>query len=261
MPMRQLFSSSFVSRERTSRSIIRRCSSSSLKTCSPARVGWTSPTRRSSSPWRRSTRPRCSIRSTMPVALATDTSSASASRLIAIGPSPSRIVRTCSWMMLSEPCNQRRNMPIRSRGFHAPSSLTQASSISSRRRLVNVTLTIYAMLRTWSTTLRRASAPAAAERRRARDERPEATAEEHRLAVDQLEEVAEPVVGRRRLEECLATRQLDLDDPGEEVRERRRVIRDDDAAADRLVPLLHLDLADRAGGFLFGDLGVFRLAL
>ena len=50
------------------------------------RSGWTSTTRRSSPSWRRSTRPRFSIRSTMPVTLATETSSASARRLIDCGP-------------------------------------------------------------------------------------------------------------------------------------------------------------------------------
>ena len=79
------------------------------------------------SSWRRSTRPRCSIRSTIPVALATDTSSASASLPIGSGPSVSRTVRTWRWTMLSEPSSHLRNMPIRSRGFQFVSSSTIAS--------------------------------------------------------------------------------------------------------------------------------------
>ena len=98
-----------------------------------------------------------------PVALATDTSSDSASLLIGSGPSPSRIVRTWRWTMLSEPCSQRRNMPIRSRGFHALSSLTTASSMASRRRLLNVTLIIYATHKDRRKAAA-ASAPPAAER-------------------------------------------------------------------------------------------------
>ena len=116
-------------------SIARRWASRSVKTASPSAVGWTRTTRRSSAAWRRSTRPRCSIRSTMPVALATETSSESASRPIDIGPSSSRIVRTWRWTMLSEPWSQRRNMPMRSRGFQALSSSTIAWSMASRRSI------------------------------------------------------------------------------------------------------------------------------
>jgi len=59
----------------------RRCAAMSRKTWKPASVAWTRTTRRSSVPCRRSTKPRFSMRSTIPVALASDTSIASASCL------------------------------------------------------------------------------------------------------------------------------------------------------------------------------------
>ena len=72
------------------------------------------------------------MRSTMPVALARETSRASASLLIDWGPPASTIVSTCRWTRLSEPASHVLNARIRSTGFHDVSSSSTPSA--SRRR-------------------------------------------------------------------------------------------------------------------------------
>ena len=80
----------------------------------------------------RSTRPRSSIRLTIPVALATETSSSSASRPIESGPCVSRTVRTWRWTRLREPCSQAGTTCIRSCGFHEVISSTSSAIRVSR---------------------------------------------------------------------------------------------------------------------------------
>ena len=98
---------------------------------SPPSAGVTMITRRSSVSRRRSTRPRASMRSTTPVTLATEMSSASARRLIDIGPLAESSIRTLRWTRLTWPWCHRWNAATNSRGFQALSSST--TSWTSRR--------------------------------------------------------------------------------------------------------------------------------
>ena len=124
---------------RCSRSLARRArrrASISPKILLPVGVGPTITTRRSVPPCRRSTRPRCSMRLTMPVALATETSSASASWPIDIWPCISSSAMTLRWTSVSAPSGprcQRLMAVIHSRGFQAVSSLSRSSASRSRR--------------------------------------------------------------------------------------------------------------------------------
>jgi hypothetical protein len=53
--------------------------------------------------------------------------------------------------------------------------------------------------------------------------------QEEDLALDETQERSQTGLGRRLLEERLAAWQLDLEDSGEQMRQDRRVIGDDDA--------------------------------
>ncbi len=132
-PSRKPASSSSLNSSSRLASRARWCCSRFWKTRAPRGVRWTSTTRRSSASWRRSMTPRAIIRLTIPVALATETSSASARRPIDSGPSASSRVRTLRWTRLSAPRCHLRNAPIRSRGLHDVSSVSRSSARDWRR--------------------------------------------------------------------------------------------------------------------------------
>ena len=97
----------------------------------PSSVRPTRTTRRSSSSRWRSTRSRCSMRSTIPVALAWLTSIASASAPMGRGPSASRVISTLRCTRLSRPPGQWRM--CRSASLGPP---PESSSTSSEMRVV-----------------------------------------------------------------------------------------------------------------------------
>ena len=112
------------------------------------RCAWTRTTRRSPGSRRRSTRPRSSIRSTIPVALATDTSRASASRLIgqrALGLEDRQDVEVDEAQRAAQPVPERADPLARAaRRSSRRAARRSVGGGSGRRRSFNVTLTIYA---------------------------------------------------------------------------------------------------------------------
>src|SRR4029077_4039300 len=64
--------------------------------------------------------------------------------------------------------------------------------------------------------------------------------EQDDLAIDEPDELAQARLGRRRLEQLLALGLIDLDDPGQEVGQDRRVVRDGHPPGDvvELVPVV-----------------------
>ncbi len=75
------------------------------------------------------------------------------------------------------------------------------------------------------------ASPGSAGEPRVGGEQAEAPGKQQELAVEQADQALEAVRGRPRLEERLATWQLDLDDARQEMREDRRVIGDDQIPA------------------------------
>ena len=57
-------------------------------------------------------------------------------------------------------------------------------------------------------------------------EQSQAAGQQHDLAIEELDQGLQPLDRRRRLEQGLAARQLDLDDPREQVGEDRRIVGD-----------------------------------
>ncbi len=76
----------------------------------------------------------------------------------------------------------------------------------------------------------RASVPAQGQDLDVRGEVPEAQREQLDLPVEEPRELVEPDIRRFRLEQGLAADVLDLDDPGEQIRQRGRIVGDRQAA-------------------------------